>query len=143
MHEEFDNNQEYLNKFFKFLNDHHCDEIFDNMDIVNKSKKLKQYGPAVYIQLRQNGLVYVGETLNLFHRTMRHIECGVRVAYLGAISVWMLEDKERRDLETFLIGDAQMEGFPLANTDKIDEGLTVAGKVRSFEKAILKEHRSR
>lgn len=43
----------------------------------------------------------------------------------------------------FLIGEAQMVGFLLANTEKIDEGLIVAGKVRSFEKTILKEQRSR
>lgn len=36
-----------------------------------------------------------------------------------------------------------MAGFLLANTDKGDEGLTVAGKVRCFEKTILKEKRSR
>ncbi len=125
------------NVFLEFLNDQHCECIFDSVDIMEKNRYLKYFGPAVYIQLRTNGFVYVGETFNLFARTMQHIRNGVKIVYMGAISVWPLTNDERKDTETFIMGRAMEAGFPLENTDKLDDAMESARKVRELKKKLL------
>lgn len=125
------------NVFLEFLHDQHCECIFDSVDIMEKNRYLKYFGPAVYIQLRTNGFVYVGETFNLFARTMQHIRNGVKIVYMGAISVWPLTNDERKDTETFIMGRAMEAGLPLENTDKLNQALESARKVRELEKKLL------
>lgn len=123
--------------FLEFLHDQHCECIFDSVDIMEKNRYLKYFGPAVYIQLRTNGFVYVGETFNLFARTMQHIRNGVKIVYMGAISVWPLTNDERKDTETFIMGRAMEAGLPLENTDKLDQAMESARKVRELKKKLM------
>lgn len=123
--------------FLEFLHDQHCECIFDAVDIMEKNRYLKYFGPAVYIQLRTNGFVYVGETFNLFARTMQHVRNGVKIVYMGAISVWPLTNDERKDTETFIMGRAMEAGLPLENTDKLDQAMESARKVRELKKKLM------
>lgn len=104
------------NVFLEFLHDQHCEYIFDAVDIMEKNRYLKYFGPAVYIQLRTNGFVYVGETFNLFARTMQHVRNGVKIVYMG---------------------QAMEAGLPLENTDKLDQAMESARKVRELQKKLM------
>lgn len=125
------------NDFLDFLRTLHCECIFDSIDIRERNHYLKNFGPAVYIQLRENGFVYVGETFNLFARTMQHIRNDVKIVYMGAISVWPLTNDERKKTETFIMGRALEAGFPLDNADKIDEALESVRQTHELKKKLL------
>lgn len=68
---------------------------------------------------------------------MQHIRNGVKIVYMGAISVWPLTNDERKDTETFIMGRAMKAGLPLENTDKLNQALESARKVRELEKKLL------
>lgn len=119
---KFDKNQELLRRFLDFILDINCDAFFQEKEIKMNVKNLEFFGSAVYIQLRKNRKVYVGETVNLSQRTMTHRGKGVEIECMGAISTWMLSDEERLAMESYVINEAILAGFPLANLDKVDEG---------------------
>lgn len=118
---KFDKYQEVLRRFLDFILDMGCDAFFENKEIEDNVENLEFFGSAVYIQLRKNRKVYVGETVNLSQRTMTHTGKGVEIECMGAISTWMLTDEERLAMESFVINEAILAGFPLANLDKVDE----------------------
>jgi len=117
-----DEYQNLSREFLNFCENQRCTRIFTQFEIRNPDIHFKWFGLAVYIQLRKDGMVYVGETVDLYARTMRHIELGTRIVLLGAIHAVMSDD-ERMDLETYTIGKAEESGFRLANTAKLLEGL--------------------
>lgn len=125
------------NVFLEFLHDQHCECIFDSVDIMEKNRYLKYFGLAVNIQLRTNGFVYVGETFNLFARTMQHIRNGVKIVYMGAISVWPLTNDERKDTETFIMGRAMEAGLPLENTDNSIRHLKAPERFENLKRNFL------
>ena len=125
------------NAFLEFLRELHCECIFDSIDILERNRYLKYFGPAVYIQLRKNGFIYVGETFNLYARTMQHVRNGVKIVYMGAMSVWPLTNDERKETETFIMGRALEAGFSLENADKIDEALESVRKTNELKKKLL------
>ena len=118
---KFDKNQELLKRFLAFILDMGCDAFFEEKEIQSNVENLEYFGSAVYIQMRKNRKVYVGETVNLSQRTMTHTGNGVEIECMGAISTWMLTDEERLAMESYVINEAILAGFPLANLDKVDE----------------------
>ncbi len=117
-----DINQEYFQRFLDFLQDIHCDAFFQKIEIEKNSENLKFFGPAVYIQLRKDMKVYVGETVNLSQRTVSHLGNGVEIECMGAIAAWMFSDEERLEEESYVIQEASLAGFPLANAYKVEDG---------------------
>lgn len=116
-----DKNQTLFKRFLAFILDMGCDAFFEEKEIQSNVENLEYFGSAVYIQMRKNRKVYVGETVNLSQRTMTHMGNGVEIDCMGAISTWMLTDEERLTMESYVINEAILAGFPLANLDKVDE----------------------
>ena len=106
--------------FIDFLNRLGCARIVVADEMKHLDEKLSGIASGVYIQLRTDGLVYVGESKNILQRQKQHLANGVELMALAVIP--MNEDRiaAREELETRVIVQARQFGLPMANVEKIN-----------------------
>lgn len=111
-----------------------CEEPFECLDFIRRL-------PAVYLQLRENGQVYVGKTNNLYKRTVNHRSAGVKIKVLVARYVPDCSEEELDQFETEMIARAMNYGFDLANDEKLIAAhkITLGNDERARKLKILEE----
>lgn len=80
---------------------------------------LQGYGTGLYLQLRADGSLYVGETIDMERRQARHRELGVRLTALAVMPFQEMTEKERLEFETELIRKVKTFGYRMANKQKL------------------------
>ena len=92
--------------------------VIDPADEAAVKARLNRVGAAVYVQLRGDGSVYVGEAQDVLERQKEHLACGVRLVSLAVVPLPDVPYRERYQFETRVIAMALAADLPLANTSK-------------------------
>lgn len=74
---------------------------------------------GVYVQLRHDGSLYVGEAIDVVARQQQHYRRGVRFCALAVIAIEAMEWDVRYAFETKVIRWALQSGWRVANREKI------------------------
>ncbi len=110
---------ELTRRFRDFLDACMCPIYIDSGDIRVVEFALPCSTPGVYVQLRRNGLVYVGQAVDILQRQRQHLADGQKLWALGIYPIDIIDVKTRSAHETMMIKRARLAGFELANVAKV------------------------
>ncbi len=105
--------------FLAFVKDLNCSFVLTSKVAETFEEVLKPVEDGVYIQLRANGDIYIGEAGNVIQRQKQHLARGVDLKGLAVISFEGLDPEVRFRHETDLIAKAMERGLMLANDSKM------------------------
>ncbi len=105
--------------FLIFVRDLNCAYQIIHKVMETYEDELRHNLPGVYIQLRENGDVYIGEAVDIIQRQKQHIAKGVVLKGLAVIPMVGVDMKMRFSFETELITRAVERGLMLANDSKM------------------------
>lgn len=88
---------------------------------------LQGYGKGLYLQLRTDGSLYVGETIDMERRQARHRELGVRLTALAVMPFQGMPELARLEFETGLIQKVEASGYRIANKQKLSPQASTRG----------------
>lgn len=94
-------------------------QVFFAQALERLPEYLQGYGTGLYLQLRTDGSLYVGETIDMERRQARHRELGVRLTALAVMPFPGMTEAARLEFETDLIRKVEGLGYRLANKQKI------------------------
>ena len=113
------NYKESRRAFLAFVKDLECLHVITTKVEENFETVLQNVRSGVYIQLRDNGDIYIGEAVDIVQRQKQHITRGVVLKALAVIPFVTNDLELRFQFETDLIVKALERGLMLANDSKM------------------------
>lgn len=108
-----------LVQFERFIDELLCPIYIIGGDIELMRAAMPEITSGVYLQLRNDGRVYVGEAVDIVHRQTEHFAEGVKIWAFAVIIFPRISEKARKARETEVMEMAMKRGFELANIAKV------------------------
>ena len=108
-----------LDQFERFIDELLCQIYIIGGDIELMRAAMPRITSGVYLQLRNDGRVYVGEAVDIVHRQTEHLAEGVKIWAFAVTIFPRISEKARKAYETEVMERAMIRGFELANKSKV------------------------
>ena len=108
-----------LVQFEQFIDELLCQIYIIGGDIELMRAAMPRITSGVYLQLRNDGRVYVGEAVDIVHRQTEHLAEGVKIWAFAVTIFPRISEKARKAYETEVMERAMIRGFELANKSKV------------------------